>query len=266
MPIRAKLRAGGTSERLFSDSRSQHLNYQFDVDIAVNLGVDCAIMVQNFSFWIAKNRANGQGFHDGRYWTYNSAAAFTELFPFWTEKQVRRILDTLVERGVIVVGNYNKSLMDRTRWFAFTDAYSFLLLPSSQTVKSNLPNREMELPKREEQYHIENTDSKPNEGKSGKRSHSPFEVPSVEECRKYAKELGIPETEGEAFRDHHGARKWTMSRGVKMSDWKAAMRTWRRNWQRFNPPPINGSSPTNSNKPGITGKTAQDTAKKWGVA
>lgn len=99
--------------------------YQFDTDIASEYGVDESIMIANLQFWIRKNEANGKHFHDGRFWTYNSIEAFTKLFPFWTARQIRRILKSLEEKGVIVTGNYNTSAYDRTTWYAFGD--SFLL-------------------------------------------------------------------------------------------------------------------------------------------
>lgn len=93
--------------------------YQFDSDIAEQYGVEEAIMIANLMYWIRKNEANGKHFHDGRYWTYNSIEAFVTLFPFWSKKQIRRILQSLVDKGVIVLGNYNSSTYDRTTWYAF---------------------------------------------------------------------------------------------------------------------------------------------------
>lgn len=97
--------------------------YQFDIEVASRFGVNEAIMIYNLAYWIRKNEANGKHLHDGRYWTYNSVKAFAELFPFWTKAQVRRILESLVEKGVIVTGNYNEDGRDRTIWYAFSDAY-----------------------------------------------------------------------------------------------------------------------------------------------
>lgn len=99
------------------------MTYQFDTDIAAQYGVDESIMIANLQFWIRKNEANGKHFHEGRFWTYNSIDAFTKLFPFWTARQIRRILKSLEEKGVIVTGNYNTSAYDRTTWYAFGDSF-----------------------------------------------------------------------------------------------------------------------------------------------
>ena len=88
-------------------------HYSFDTDVAKVVGVDGAVLLENIAFWVDKNRANEVNFYDGYYWTYNSMNAFTELFPFWSLKQVRRILNNLTGE-YLVTGNYNKSPYDRT--------------------------------------------------------------------------------------------------------------------------------------------------------
>lgn len=113
------------------------MNYNFDIAIAQELGVSAAIVVQNLQFWIKKNEANDKHFHDGRYWTFNSMKAWHELFPFWTERQIRKILDDLVEKKIIIKGNYNEMKYDRTLWYAFTD-YGITILQSCQMKETSL--------------------------------------------------------------------------------------------------------------------------------
>lgn len=95
--------------------------HMFDPQIAKEYGVNAAIIFQNLAYWIEHNRANETNFYDGRYWTYNSVRAFTELFPYLTDKQIRGALKKLEEGGMILVGNYNKSAYDRTRWYALAE-------------------------------------------------------------------------------------------------------------------------------------------------
>lgn len=95
----------------------------FDVDIAKEYGVDIAIIVNNIAFWIQKNKANEKHIHDGKVWTYNTTKAFTELFPYWTDNQIRRILTNMQKLGIIETGNYNLTAYDRTKWYTFTDAF-----------------------------------------------------------------------------------------------------------------------------------------------
>jgi len=99
------------------------MNHNFDIDLAKEYGVDIAIVINNLAFWIQKNKANGKHIHEGKVWTYNSTKAFSKIFPYWTENQMRRILSNMEEKGIIETGNYNQMQYDRTKWYAFTDAF-----------------------------------------------------------------------------------------------------------------------------------------------
>lgn len=95
-------------------------DHHFSVEIAVEFGVNAAILFQNIHFWCEKNRANGMNLHDGLYWTYNSRKAFRKLFPYMSEKQIKAALDKLIENGLITTGTYNEDARDRTLWYAVT--------------------------------------------------------------------------------------------------------------------------------------------------
>lgn len=110
--------------------------YGFDVEVALEYGVNEAIILNHLVFWINKNKANNRHFYDGRYWTYNSQQAFSELFPFWSKHQIHRLLKSLEERNIIIKGNYNKASYDRTLWYAISDS-----------AISKLQNRNMEVAK-----------------------------------------------------------------------------------------------------------------------
>lgn len=97
------------------------MEYSFNAEIAKKYGVDEAVFIHNLYWWIAKNEANGRHFHDGHSWTYNSMEAFAKLFPFWTVKQIRRIIQKLEDSGALLIGNYNEKPFDRTRWYALTE-------------------------------------------------------------------------------------------------------------------------------------------------
>ena len=93
----------------------------FNIEAARRYGVDGAILLQGMAAWISKNRANERHFHDGRWWTYNSKAALARLFPFWTEKQLRRIVKALNEEGALLLGNYSDGSFHNTTWYALSD-------------------------------------------------------------------------------------------------------------------------------------------------
>jgi hypothetical protein len=102
------------------------LNHSFSIQDAVDFGMEEAVFIANFQFWLAKNRAESRHNYDGRTWTYNSNKAFTLLFPYLTKDKVRYTLDSLVKKGVIQKGNYNKNPSDPTLWFSFVDEERFL--------------------------------------------------------------------------------------------------------------------------------------------
>ena len=97
------------------------MTHQFDVDIALEYGIEEAIIIDKFVGWIQHNMANGKNYHDGRTWTFNSAKAYADIFPYMTESKIKRVIARLVEQGVIAKGNYNENQYDRTSWYAFTD-------------------------------------------------------------------------------------------------------------------------------------------------
>jgi hypothetical protein len=102
------------------------MEHHFNTDHAVKYGIEEAIVINNLVFWITKNKANRKHYLNDRTWTYNTYKAFSEIFPYWNEHKIKRILDSLVNKGVILRENYNKSGYDRTCWYAFKDEISFL--------------------------------------------------------------------------------------------------------------------------------------------
>lgn len=96
------------------------MDFSFNNEFAIKYGVNEAIFCQNLYFWIRKNRANRKHFYDGHYWTYNSVSAYTELFEFWTKRQIETVISNCFKKGLIIKGNYNDTPYDRTAWYALT--------------------------------------------------------------------------------------------------------------------------------------------------
>jgi hypothetical protein len=46
--------------------------------------------------------------------------------PWWTERQLRRLLQNLLSKEVLITGNYNKRKGDKTLWYAFSEEDRFL--------------------------------------------------------------------------------------------------------------------------------------------
>ena len=124
--------------------------YHFNVELAQRHGVNGAIFLHAMAFWIAKNQANGRHFHKDRTWTYNSLEALTKLFPFWTRRQLERIIAKLKEEGALLTGNFSEDKTDRTVWYALPDpvleVYGLLPPPISQDGDMGPPNGEEQSP------------------------------------------------------------------------------------------------------------------------
>lgn len=112
--------------------------HNFNTSFAQEYGVFEAIFINHLYFWIEKNMGNDRHFYEGRWWTYNSIPAFAKQFEYLSESQIKRIIKSLIDKKVIITGNYNKSPYDHTRWFAFNDQEKFLF---HNTESSNGRNR-----------------------------------------------------------------------------------------------------------------------------
>lgn len=124
----------------------------FDPQIAKDLGVNCAVLFQNLKFWIEKNQANNAHFYEDRHWTYNSAKAFCELFPYFTERQIYTALQKLIDAGYIKKGNFNQNSFDRTCWYALGDTY--LQNADYKKQKYILQKSKMEIAKKENDINV----------------------------------------------------------------------------------------------------------------
>ena len=101
-----------------SEVKADAAFHTFDPEIAIQVGVNAAVVYRNLVFWVRHNEANRRNFHEGRYWTYNSLAAFDQQFPYLTAKQIRTALDKLVEAALILKGNFAEDRFKRATWYA----------------------------------------------------------------------------------------------------------------------------------------------------
>lgn len=97
------------------------MNHSFNVDIANKYGIEEAILIENMAFWINNNLKKNKNIHDGYCWIFNSAAAFSRQFTYMKTSKINRALKNLVNKGVLLSGNYNKVKYDRTKWYTIID-------------------------------------------------------------------------------------------------------------------------------------------------
>jgi hypothetical protein len=136
--------------------------HHFCVEVAEKVGVVEAVVLQNIYFWVKNNREKQINYYEGRYWTYNSIKAFREIFPYLSEKQIRTAFKHLHDAGVLLMGNFNASTYDRTKWYTITD-YGMELM---QTYETDKPDNKKSASDLETEIDTEDKSALDNEGKS----------------------------------------------------------------------------------------------------
>lgn len=99
---------------------------QFYTHEAIAYGVDKAILINYLRLFIMGNKARSQHEYEGRTYTYATHQEIANRHPFWSKKKVSRMVSSLVDAGVIVVGYFAENPWDRTSFYAFVDEDVFL--------------------------------------------------------------------------------------------------------------------------------------------
>ncbi|QYU58910.1 hypothetical protein K1728_05785 [Weissella confusa] len=112
-----------------------------NLDLVDKIGLNEAIFLQQLHYWIEIKQRSAQagepvnGFADGRFWVYKTLnpiaktkaqkmtengrrviTSWSEDFSFWSSRTVQRTINSLVESGFVLKGNFNKMKMDKTVW------------------------------------------------------------------------------------------------------------------------------------------------------
>lgn len=160
---------------------------------------------------------------DGESW-YTGSASYLAEWCQATKRQVFNILNDLVDAGLI-------RKRDRTTNGVKLCDYAASFIgdekSSSGVVKKVHRGDEKSSPHNIEDK-IETKDSE-----RGRSKRPPFHSPSLDECRAYASEIGLPSQEADAFYDHFTSNGWKVSGRAPMKDWHASMRNWKRNMPSF---------------------------------
>lgn len=128
------------------------LHHSFDVDLATELkSVELAILIHHFQYWIRFNASTGRNYHEGKTWSYQTLKDITALFPYWSQRQVEKLINKLVDAKILMKGNFNKSAYDRTVWYAFKNEARFGVFRNREIIEELgdiSPNGEMDFAKR----------------------------------------------------------------------------------------------------------------------
>lgn len=128
-----------------------------DVDFATNVGLNESIVLQQIHYWIVKNKEEGRNLKEDRYWTYNTLEEWHKKIPFLKKDAVRKALENLRKLEFLIVGNFNKSKVDRTLWYTidYDKLDSFMQVVEAQSI-----NKITALNGEEKQmHHLPNTNA-----------------------------------------------------------------------------------------------------------
>ena len=213
--------------------------YSFDEEVAKEVGVNAAIILDKFTWWIRQNEANGRNFCDGRYWTYNSTKALTSMFPFFNAKQIGHILKKLINDGYLMTGNYNKIAFDRTLWYALTEKGE-RLMKNKEMDFPKMGNEisqkwEMRFPKNGKPIPVSTNNTPSIKTDSSVSADTPttppkkpkkkFVPPSYEEVKAYIDEKRL-NVDAQKFYDYYEAGDWHDGNGKAVKSWKQKCLTW----------------------------------------
>lgn len=112
------------------------MTHHFCVEVANEVGIEGAILLENIYFWCQRNKANDK-LKNGKPYTYNSVKAFNQLFPYMKPSTIYRALKKLESEGFIESGEFNANAYDRTKWYCTTEkANSYYETPTQETQES----------------------------------------------------------------------------------------------------------------------------------
>jgi len=89
----------------------------FQKEIAVVLGLNHAIVLQQLDYWVQVNREKNHNFRNGFYWVYNTYQELHDQLPFLSVATIKRTITDLEKQGLLIVGNFNRLKYDRTKWY-----------------------------------------------------------------------------------------------------------------------------------------------------
>ena len=77
-------------------------HHSFNTAVAEDFGVEKAILLEHFVFWVRKNYANRINIYkDGKAYTYNSAEAFAEIFTYFKTRKIAELLRQMEADGLL---------------------------------------------------------------------------------------------------------------------------------------------------------------------
>jgi hypothetical protein len=141
-----------------------------------------------------------------------------------SKQSILNILKGLISRGLVIKHEKTSHLRCSGDFKKMLDDYKEIGYNNDHFTigKESLPDQS-------KKFTLSGKESLPNNTINNKRT---FIIPTASEVSSYGKEIGF-QIDGEYFCDHYEARGWKLTSGM-MKDWKATVRTWKRNQGKFN--------------------------------
>ena len=72
-------------------------DHSFDIELAVIVGIEKAILLKNFDYWVRENerRGNGEYYQDGFWWTAESLNGLVKKYPYFKRSSLSRWVNEL---------------------------------------------------------------------------------------------------------------------------------------------------------------------------
>lgn len=99
----------------------------FSAELAMHVGFENAAFLQDIAYWCDYNKSSDVNFFDGRYWSFSTQNELCDRHPYWTKKQLRRIIKNCTDNGWLLTGGYSKNPYDRTIWYAVSDEIMLII-------------------------------------------------------------------------------------------------------------------------------------------
>lgn len=87
-------------------------DHSFDVELAIIVGVEKAIILKNFDHWCRENarRHSDQYFHDGQYWTAESLKSLARKYPYMKRSSIARWVNELESDQWLIIGKKEREV------------------------------------------------------------------------------------------------------------------------------------------------------------
>ncbi len=95
----------------------------FSKSLASEIGLNNAVFLNDIAYWVDYNESNNTAYNEGRYWTFGTYKDICKRHPYWTPKQVQKIIKDCKDSGWLLVGNFSKNPYDRTNWYTLSDKF-----------------------------------------------------------------------------------------------------------------------------------------------